>query len=502
MAIIKHISGKNADMSSPIKYLTMQHDEKNGKPLKNENGDLILRENFLISGMNISSPEAFQIECVQLNKNTGKNRNRSDIKTHHFILSFDPRDTKDHGLTLEKAQRLGTEFAHEFLGGHQAIICTHPDGDNGSGNIHTHIVVNSVKKFDTDKKEWHEKKCERTAGFKLRASKAFMNSSKAYVMEMCKREGLYQEELLTPSKEKITDREYRNSQRGQEKLDKKNKEIIEAGLEPKKKDYYTKNRQLRTAIRRASYKAKSVEEFKQIMWDEYKIEVTESRGKWGYKAQGETRTTRARRLGAAFEKEEVISRIESVKELIDIDGNEKAKASRGYEKALELENIQRQAKTISFLHTHGLESAEDLNQKLNEISAKVENLSADDKAISADLERVNKIIAAQGAYFATKKTYSGLKIAKNPKAYREANMGEITKHEAARKELKELLAGQKMPSMQELKAEKARLTNAHEDKLREYQETRRNLSELRTIKKNLDKMLDIRENNRIKESTL
>lgn len=493
MAIIKHLSGKNADLSSPINYLTMQHDEKNGKPLLNENGEMMLRDEFLIAGMNISSPEAFQIECVELNKQYGKNRKKSDVKTHHFILSFDPRDCADHGLTMERAQRLGMEYAHKFLEGHQTIICTHPDGDNGSGNIHVHIVANSLKKYDVDKREWMEKRGEYAAGFKIRTSKSFMDASKEYVMEMCRREGLYQEELIAPAREKITDKEYRKQQREQEKLDKRNKEIEDAGLQPKKRNYYTKNRELRTAIRRTSFKAKTVEDFKRILWDEYKIEVTESRGKWGYKREGEQRTTRARRLGSEFEKEAVIFAIESVKEMIDIDGNSKAQSSRGYRRALELENIQRQAKTLSYLHEKGLESVDDLNKKIVAATDKANEAADEVKIISADIEKCNKLMAAQSAYFAHRKVYSGLKIAKNPKAYREANIAEITQYEAARRELKELLAGEKMPSMQAIKARKAELASRRDEKQRESQERKRDLAELRTIKRNLDTMLDVKQ---------
>ena len=31
---------------------------------------------------------------------------------------------------------------------HQAIVCTHPDGHNHSGNIHVHIVINSLRIYE------------------------------------------------------------------------------------------------------------------------------------------------------------------------------------------------------------------------------------------------------------------------------------------------------------------------------------------------------------------
>ena len=66
---------------------------------------------------------------------TIKNQNYNEIKSHHYILSFDPNDKDEHGLTGERAQQLGLEYAKKNFPGHQALVCTHTDGHNGSGNI-------------------------------------------------------------------------------------------------------------------------------------------------------------------------------------------------------------------------------------------------------------------------------------------------------------------------------------------------------------------------------
>jgi len=39
----------------------------------------------------------------------------------------------------------------KFLPGHQAILAVHPDGHNGTGNVHGHIVINSVRKYEGKK---------------------------------------------------------------------------------------------------------------------------------------------------------------------------------------------------------------------------------------------------------------------------------------------------------------------------------------------------------------
>ena len=57
-------------------------------------------------------------------------------------------DVADHGLTGEQAQAIGMEYAEANFPGHQALVCTHTDGSNNSGNIHTHIIINSLRKED------------------------------------------------------------------------------------------------------------------------------------------------------------------------------------------------------------------------------------------------------------------------------------------------------------------------------------------------------------------
>ena len=139
MAILKHFSSKNADYGAAEKYLLFQHDEFTIKPVLDETGRLIPREDYRISSLNCGGDD-FAVACMRANLRYGKNQKREDVKSHHYIISFDPRDGTDNGLTADRAQALGEEFCREHFPGHQALVCTHPDGHNGSGNIHEPII--------------------------------------------------------------------------------------------------------------------------------------------------------------------------------------------------------------------------------------------------------------------------------------------------------------------------------------------------------------------------
>lgn len=100
----------------------------------------------------------FNEECQAINAHYGKNQTHSEIKAHHYIISFDPRDR-----------------------------------DAKAGNKH-HVT------------------------------NGYLSYLKQAVIEMYQDQDLYQVDLLSPARVKITDREYWAKRRGQVYLDKQNAE--------------------------------------------------------------------------------------------------------------------------------------------------------------------------------------------------------------------------------------------------------------------------------------
>ena len=166
------------------------------------------------------------MECKELNAQHRKNQTFDEIKSHHYILSFDPKDVEESGLTGERAQQLGLEYARKNFPGHQALVCTHTDGNNKSGNIHVHIVINSLRKHDVERQDFMERPCDSRAGYKHHLTKDYLSYLKKDVMDLCQREQLHQVDLLSPAEKKITDREYHARRRGQKKLERLNQHSL------------------------------------------------------------------------------------------------------------------------------------------------------------------------------------------------------------------------------------------------------------------------------------
>ena len=260
MATLKHISSKNSNYTAIEAYLVYQHDEFTGKQLLDEHGKPKLRESYLLDTLECGD-FSFATACLLANRKYGKNTQHGDIKSHQYIISFDPRDAADNGLTMEKAQALGLQFCKDNFPGHPAIVCTHPDGHNHSGNIHVHIVIGSIRTREVERKPYMQKPRDWREGMKHSSTAQTMRHLRVEVMELCEGAGLYQIDLLNGSKERVSEAEYWARRRGQQKLDLANAALAAAGQQLKQKKFETVKDTLRRQISSVLYRATSFEDF-------------------------------------------------------------------------------------------------------------------------------------------------------------------------------------------------------------------------------------------------
>ncbi len=81
LATLKHLSSKNADYGAAEQYLTFEHDEFTGRPVLDEQGRLVPREDYRISSLNCGG-EDFAVACMRANLRYGKNQQREDVQRH------------------------------------------------------------------------------------------------------------------------------------------------------------------------------------------------------------------------------------------------------------------------------------------------------------------------------------------------------------------------------------------------------------------------------------
>ena len=515
MAVIKHIAVKNSDYMDAVQYLKYQFNELTNKPICDEEGQRIKRKGILIDGVNCT-PSTFARDCKELNEKFGRNQLREETKAHHYILSFDPRDREDNGLTVEHAQELGINFCKEHFPGHQAIVCTHPDGHNGAGNIHVHIVINSLRMEDVERKPFMDLPSDSLAGFKHHVSDNYLEYLKQETMLMCQRENLYQVDLLSPAKVRITDREYWAARKGQVALDNQAKDESKASDNSEKPTFETRLASLRIAIKASMKDSHSVEELKNKLLENYGIFLFESRGRFSYQIPEREKLISARKLGTDFDRpyieaffkknakqvrKDIATPKPFVKLIVDLQAIAKAQENPKYAQKVTLTNIQEAAKTLLFIEENGIKDREELSELLESAGKDKNEKHEKLKATEARLKTVNLLIKYSGQYYANKKTYSEYLKAKNKAQFRAEHDAEITLYEAARRQLKELSGGEKIPTLQHLKEEKESLTILKNELYEEYSFARAKQKELQTVITNIDKILS-RKDKIEKENTL
>ena len=497
MATLKHIASKNSDYTAIEAYLVYQHDAFTGKQLLDEHSKPKLRESYILDTLECGD-FSFAMACLLANRKYGKNTQHGDIKSHQYIISFDPRDAADNGLTMEKAQALGLKFCEENFSGHPAIVCTHPDGHNHSGNIHVHIVIGSIRTREVERKPYMQKPRDWREGMKHSSTAQTMRHLRVEVMELCESAGLYQIDLLNGSKERVSEAEYWAHRRGQLKLDRENAALTAAGQPPKQKKFETVKDTLRKQISDVLNNATSFEDFSDKLMQQYGITVKESRGQLSYLPFGRTKFIRAKHLGDKFEKGLVLATLQEnaerkravqpkpdrIGKLVDIQAKLKQGKGIGYERWAKKHNLKAMAQTLILLEEKGLTDEAALNQRIAELETKYHDALAVVKDLEGRMKTNNKLRYHVAAYASTKTIAQQLKTAKCPAVFEEQHRAELTAYRAAAAYFKANDIT-KLPSPKKLEAEYAQLASEKAKFYEQYKETKEELLKLKTAKQNV-----------------
>ena len=523
MATFKHISSKNADYGAAEKYLTFAHDEFSMKPSLDENGRLVPRENYRIATIGCGE-EDFAIACMRANLRYGKNQKREDVKSHHYIISFDPRDGTDNGLTVDRAQQLGEEFCKTHFRGHQALVCTHPDGHNHSGNIHVHIVINSLRIEEVPLLPYMDRPADTRQGCKHRCTDAAMEYFKSEVMEMCHRENLYQIDLLHGSANRVTEREYWARKKGQAALDERNEKITADGLTPRTTKFETDKEKLRQTLRKALDTSTTFEQFSTLLLRQG-ITVKESRGRLSYLTPDRTKPITARKLGDDFDRAAVLARLEQdahrvveeraaalqaeknapkrsvigrlnekqtavkndgIQRTVDIAAKRAEGKGVGYERWAKVHNLKQMAKAKFLLDT-GFSSQEELDAAFATAQADLQNVRTALTTIETEIaekKELQKWVISYGKTRDVRNEYKAQKTDKKKAAYRAAHEDDFIIADAAVRYFKSHSIT-KIPTYRALQGEIEQLIAEKNVAYNAYYEAKDRHKELATIQQNL-----------------
>ena len=437
-------------------------------------------------------------------------------------------------MTGELAQQLGVEYAKENFPGHQALVCTHTDGHNGSGNIHVHIVINSIRKYDTEPQPYMEFDRDSKAGYKHHLSDRYRIYLKQKVMDMCTANGLNQVDLLTPAERKISEKEYWAKRRGQKNLDKHNAELEKKGLTPRQTTFQTEKQYLRDAIDTVASQAISQEDFSRLLSEKYNITFKVSRGRYSYLHPNRSKYITGRSLGTLYEGKHLLQIFQEnstaqitekpvpdisqvvrsstppvsprtattaeaphtflfiksdLRLVTDLQHCIKAQQSQAYAQKVKLSNLKMMAQTVAYVQEHGFQSKADLDAALSAASAQSTDARNTLKSTEDTLKNINEQIHYTGQYLANKSIYSDYRKSRNKEKFYDDHRAELTLYESALRILKEKSQGNKLPTLKMLREEKNRLSELQTVQREDFNARREHERELRTVCSNVDIIL-------------
>ena len=399
---------------------------------------------------------------------------------------------------MEKAQALGLKFCKENFPGHPAIVCTHPDGHNHSGNIHVHIVIGSIRTREVERKPYMQKPRDWREGMKHSSTAQTMRHLRVEVMELCEGAGLYQIDLLNGSKERVSEAEYWARRHGQLKLDRENAALLAAGQQPKQTKFETAKEILRRQISDVLDNATSFEDFSAKLMQQYGIAVKESRGRLSYLPAGRTKFIRAHSIGDKFDKAAVLVALKEnaerkrtiqfkpdrIGKLVDIQAKLKQGKGIGYERWAKKHNLKAMSQTLILLQEKDLLNEDALDQRIAELDTKFHELLAVVKDLETRMADNQKLRSHAAAYKQYRPFAQKLNAAKSPAAFEEQHRAELTAYRAAAAYLKANNITS-LPSPNKLEAEYCALASEKAQFYEQYKEAKIELLKLKDAKQNV-----------------
>ena len=419
-------------------------------PEKTDKGELVT--GYQCDPMTVD--EEFMLSKRQYKQITGR-RQRHEVIAYQIRQSFKPGE-----ITPEEANRLGQELALRFTKGKYAfIVATHTD----RAHVHNHIVFNSTSIDGT------------------RKFKNFWLSSIALqrVSDLvCLENGL---SVITPKpyRERAKRTDYPRRVKNRDVLC----EDIDAVLQKKPESFEAFLQELRTLDyeikcgKHISVKGKNQARF--IRLSSLEDGYTEADLRAHFLGQQEHKPR---------EKRNYHTDVRPFNLVIDIQSKLQNKGA-GYQHWASVYNLKQMSKTLLFLRDHKIESMEQLDQLVQQQTAKRDALLSSIQQSEKRLAEIGTLKKHIINYSKTRATYEEYRKAGYSKKFLEAHREEITIHKAAKAAFDEL-GVRKLPRVKDLSIEYAEVLAAKKQTYAEYRLAKSDAQELLIAQQNIASLYD------------
>ena len=407
---------------------------------------------------------------------TGREQRRdADVLCYQIRQSFKPGE-----ITPEEANRIGYETAMRWTKGkYQFFVCTHIDKEH----IHNHIYYNS------------------TAYDRSRKFRNFIGSS--FALRRLSDRVCLEHDLSVIANPKLHSKgrylHYGQWLGENQKLSQKEqiRFAIDTALTERPVDFADFLRRMETAG----------------------IQVKHGRGGViSFLVPGQQRAARFRAatLGDGYGPEDVQAVIDGkaptrtataqkapaprrVNLLIDIQERMRQGKGPAYERWAKVYNLKQMAAALQYLKEHQLFEYDDLAAKTDAATERFHTLAGVIQQTEAELSRVSDLMAAVVQYAKTRPAFDGYKAAKYSRKYLAEHEAELADYRAAKAMMGELLGGEKLPKMAELKEKRRQLAARKKALYTEYRSAQEEMRQAVAVKANIDYLLGVTDGQRKKE---
>lgn len=419
-------------------------------PEKTDKGELVT--GYQCDPMTVD--EEFMLSKRQYEQITGR-RQRHEVIAYQIRQSFKPGE-----ITPEEANRLGQELALRFTKGKYAfIVATHTD----RAHVHNHIVFNSTSIDGT------------------RKFKNFWLSSIALqrVSDLvCLENGL---SVIAPKpyRERAKRTDYPRRVKNRDVLC----EDIDAVLQKKPESFEAFLQELRALDyeikygKRISVKGKKQTRF--IRLSSLEEGYTEADLRAHFLGQQEHKPREKRNYHTDALPFNLV---------IDIQSKLQNKGA-GYQRWASVYNLKQMSKTLLFLRDHKIENMEQLNQLVQQQTAKRDALLSSIQQSEKRLAEIGTLKKHIINYSKTRATYEEYRKAGYSKKFLEAHREEITIHKAAKAAFDEL-GVRKLPRVKDLSIEYVEVLAAKKQTYAEYRLAKNDAQEFLIAQQNIASLYD------------
>lgn len=419
-------------------------------PEKTDKGELVT--GYQCDPMTVD--EEFMLSKRQYEQITGR-RQKHEVIAYQIRQSFKPGE-----ITPEEANRLGQELALRFTKGKYAfIVATHTD----RAHVHNHIVFNSTSIDGT------------------RKFKNFWLSSIALqrVSDLvCLENGL---SVIAPKpyKDRAKRTDYPCRVKNRDVLC----EDIDTVLQKKPESFEAFLQELRALDyeikcgKHISVKGKNQARF--IRLSSLEDGYTEADLRAHFLGQQERKPREKRNRNTDVRPFNLV---------IDIQSKLQNKGA-GYQRWASVYNLKQMSKTLLFLRDHKIESMEQLDQLVQQQTAKRDALLSSIQQSEKRLAEIGTLKKHIINYSKTRATYEEYRKAGYSKKFLEAHREEITIHKAAKAAFNEL-GVKKLPRVKDLSIEYAEVLAAKKQAYAEYRLAKNDTQELLIAQQNIASLYD------------